>query len=156
MYRTLKRFSLIWSKSVSPPKMQELHEDLIRFFRCSIPGTWTLTESVTSVSSHSLFTLLPVARVCACAQWCLTLCNPMGCSPPGSSVHGILQARILGWVATSYSRGSSRPSDRTPYVLGALHWQVDSLPLGPPRKLLQVAYKNTNSDLPFQKNTWQN
>ena len=37
----------------------------------------------------------------------LTLCNPMDCSPPGSSVHGILQARILEWVAISSSRGSS-------------------------------------------------
>ena len=36
-------------------------------------------------------------------------CDPMGCSPPGSSVHGILQARILEWAATSFSRGSSRP-----------------------------------------------
>ena len=41
------------------------------------------------------------------AQFCLTLCNPMDCSLPGSSVHGILQARILEWVAISYSRGSS-------------------------------------------------
>ena len=38
---------------------------------------------------------------------CLTLYDPMDCSPPGSSVHGILQARILEWVATSYSRGLS-------------------------------------------------
>ena len=43
----------------------------------------------------------------------LTLCNPMDCSLPGSSVHGILQARILEWVAISFSRGSSQPSDRT-------------------------------------------
>ena len=40
-------------------------------------------------------------------------CNPMDCSPPGSSVHGISQARILEWVATSFSRGSSRPRDQT-------------------------------------------
>ena len=39
----------------------------------------------------------------------LTLCNHMDCSPPGSSVHGILQARILEWVAISFSRESSRP-----------------------------------------------
>ena len=45
--------------------------------------------------------------------WCLTLCNPMDCSPPGSSVLGILQARILEWVAISFSRGSSRPRDQT-------------------------------------------
>ena len=40
-------------------------------------------------------------------------CNPMDCSPPGSSAHGILQARILEWVAISFSRGSSQPRDRT-------------------------------------------
>ena len=42
-----------------------------------------------------------------------TLCNPMDCSPPGSSVHGILQARILEWVAIPFSRGSSWPRDGT-------------------------------------------
>ena len=41
----------------------------------------------------------------------LTLCIPVDCSPPGSSVHGILQARILEWVAISFSRVSSRPRD---------------------------------------------
>ena len=43
------------------------------------------------------------------AQSCLTLCDPMDGSPPGSSVHGILQARILKWVASPSSRGSSQP-----------------------------------------------
>ena len=46
-------------------------------------------------------------------QSCLTLCDPVDHSPPGSSVHGILQARILEWVAISFSRGSSQPRDRT-------------------------------------------
>ena len=46
-------------------------------------------------------------------QSCLTLCDPMDCSQPGSSIHGILQARILVWVAISFSRGSSRPRDPT-------------------------------------------
>ena len=41
------------------------------------------------------------------AQLCPTLCNPMDCSPPGSSVHEILQARILEWVAIPFSWGSS-------------------------------------------------
>ena len=50
---------------------------------------------------------------CLVAQSCLALYNPMDCSPPGSSVHGILQARILVRVATSFSRGSSQPRDRT-------------------------------------------
>ena len=44
-------------------------------------------------------------------QLYLTLCDPMDCSPPGSSVHGILQARILQWVAISFSRESSQPRD---------------------------------------------
>ena len=42
-----------------------------------------------------------------------TLCEPMDCSPPGSSVHGILQTRIVEWVAIPFSRGSSRPRDQT-------------------------------------------
>ena len=46
-------------------------------------------------------------------QLCPTLCNPVGCSLPGSSIHGILQARILEWVSISFSRGSSQPRDRT-------------------------------------------
>ena len=47
------------------------------------------------------------------AQSCLTLCDPMDCSLPGSSVHGIFQARVLEWIAISFSSGSSRPRDRT-------------------------------------------
>ena len=47
------------------------------------------------------------------AQSCLTLCDPMDCSLPGSSVHGIFQARVLEWIAVSFSRRSSRPRDRT-------------------------------------------
>ena len=46
-------------------------------------------------------------------QSCLTLWDPLNHSPPGSSAHGILQARILEWVAISYSRGSSWPGDQT-------------------------------------------
>ena len=52
-------------------------------------------------------------HVLACVLLCLTLCYPMDCSPPGSSVHGIFQARTLGWVAISYPRGSSWPRDWT-------------------------------------------
>ena len=61
------------------------------------------------------------------AQSCLTLYNPMDCSPPDSSVHGILQARILEWVAISSSRGIFLTQASNLYLLGLLHWQVDSL-----------------------------
>ena len=47
------------------------------------------------------------------AQLYPTLCDPMDCNPPGSSVHGILQARILEWVAISFFRGSFPHRDRT-------------------------------------------
>jgi len=47
------------------------------------------------------------------AQLCMTLCDPMDYSLPGSSVHGIFQARVLEWVAISFSRGSSQPRDWT-------------------------------------------
>ena len=43
-----------------------------------------------------------------------TLCDPVDCSLPGSSLHGVLQSRILEWVAISFSRGSSQPRDGTP------------------------------------------
>ena len=67
--------------------------------------------------SSSLYTILSAAlckwSVSEVAQSCPTLCDPVDCSLPGSSVHGILQAWILEWVAISFSRGSSRPRDWT-------------------------------------------
>ena len=66
--------------------------------------------------------------VCVCVSCSIVLCNPMDCSPPGFLVHGISQARILEWVAISFSRRSSPPRDWT-WVL-----QVDSLPSEPPGK----------------------
>ena len=56
----------------------------------------------------------------------------MSCSPSGSSVHGILQARILEWVGMPSARGSSQQGSNQ-HLLGLLHWQADSLPLVPPR-----------------------
>ena len=63
------------------------------------------------------------------AYSCPTVCDPTECSPPGSSVHGTLQARILGWVAISSfpppGVGLSTPGIG-PHLLHLLHWQVDS------------------------------
>ena len=64
------------------------------------------------------------------AQSCLSLCDPRDCSLPGSSVHGILQARILEWVTIPFSRGSSDPGIKP--RSSAL--QVESLPSEPPGK----------------------
>ena len=75
------------------------------------------------------------------AQSCPTLCNLMDCSPPGSSVHGILQARTLQWVAIPFSRGSSWPRIES----GSPALQADSLPSEPPGKPLNA----TNPCLSF-------
>ena len=69
---------------------------------------------------------------CLVAKSCSTLCDPMDCSPPGSSVHGISQARILEWIVISFSRGSSQPRDQTliscicKWIL--YHWAAIGLP----------------------------
>ena len=64
----------------------------------------------------NLLILPPLSFVCMydqLLQLCLTLCNPMDCSPPGSSVHGILQAKILEWISMLSSRESSLSRDHT-------------------------------------------
>ena len=57
--------------------------------------------------------MLQMRRRRRVAQLCLTLCDPMDCSLPCSSVHGIFQAIVLEWIAISFSRGSSQPRDQT-------------------------------------------
>ena len=80
-----------------------------------------LTVLLTSYSIH--FECEVKALV---TQLCPTLCDPMDCSPPGSSVHGIFQARILEWVANFLLQGTFLTQGLNPSLL---HWQVDSLPL---------------------------
>ena len=67
--------------------------------------------SFLSLLKKPKFSFFKNGEMCVCAQSYLTLCDTMDCSLPGSSVHGILQARILEWVAISFSRGSSQPRD---------------------------------------------
>ena len=75
-------------------------------------------------------------RACVLSlESCPTLCDPMDCSQPGPSVHGLLQARILEWIVISSFRISSRPGDRTPHFLCLLHWRAGSLPVAPPGKV---------------------
>ena len=57
--------------------------------------------------------LIQQKRLSEVAQSCMALCDPMDCSPPGSSVHRILQARILELVAVPFSKGSSQPRNQT-------------------------------------------
>ena len=68
----------------------------------------TSTLKIKTIISKIKANLFPVWDGCESefTQSCLTLCDPMDCSPSGSSIHGIFQARILEWVAISFSRGS--------------------------------------------------
>ena len=92
----------------------------------------------TSHVYKDILTQIRLHTLCVCAKslhLCLTLCDPIDCSPPGSSVCRILQARILEWVAMS-SRGSSWPRDGNPSHISCTdrqvlyHWRH----LGSPRK----------------------
>ena len=104
------------------------------FFFVVVVGS-TLVKIVGNIGFHSLFfshgtyhyfkcikfkelgldQILKKTKVCCClaTKLCATLCDPMDYSLPGSSVHGSLQARILEWVAISFSRGSSWSRDQT-------------------------------------------
>ena len=97
--------------------------------------------------------------VCMCAkllQSCLTLCDPMDCSPTDSSVHGILQARILEWLPFP-PPGDLRlfpTQGLNPRLLCLLHWQASSLPIVPPGKPYIYIYTDieiNGIELRFQK-----
>ena len=73
-------------------------------------------------------------------QSCSTVCNPMDCSPAGSSVHGILQARIVKCTAMPSSRGIFPTQGSNPRLLCLLRWQAGSLPLAPHGKPMDYLY----------------
>ena len=91
-------------------------------------------------------------RVCALAQLCLIPYNPKDCSPPGSSAHGIIQARKLEWVAMPSSQEIFPIQGSKPRLLPLLHWQVGSLqlvPPGKPKRVWSVAFNTHNSTLRY-------
>ena len=96
------------------------HVKLKECVLCSFCTEFCKCQAALSDSDRSFISLLifyffyGLLRSKRVAQLCPTLCNPLDCSPPGPSVHGILQARMLEWVAMPFSRGSSRPRDQTP------------------------------------------
>ena len=77
-----------------------------------LPRPWDSPSKNIGVGCCFLLQFMKVKSESEVAQSFPTLCDLMDCSLPGSSIHGILQARILEWVAISFCRGSSRPRDR--------------------------------------------
>ena len=85
---------------------------IYRFFFCCFPLSLLIQDVVFLKEKLPTTSLSSWKLVVVWLLWsCLTFCDPMDCSLPGSSVHGILQARILEWVAIPFSRGSSQPRD---------------------------------------------
>ena len=117
-----------------------LSPSALRFPGCTFPFTWYKRVWHTPwpvLEPESRLHLLGKVFLIYClfssfesevAQSCLTLFDPMDCSPPGSSVHGISQARILEWIAISFSRGGIKP--RFPTL------QVDAVASEPPGRPL--------------------
>ena len=95
-------------------------------FCTSFPG-----DSQVFASLRTCCCVCVCVHACSVTQLFLTLCDPMDCSPPGSSVHGILQARVLEWVAVSSSWGCSQQF---------LRWQVQSFTIEPPGKPLSYIF----------------
>ena len=91
------------SDSVRPHRRQPIR----------LPHPWDSPGKNTGVGCHFLLQCMKVKSESEVAQSCPTLLNPMDCSLPGSSIHGIFQARVLELVAISFSRGSSQPRDQT-------------------------------------------
>ena len=106
----VKKKNYIYSSKINKPKKgNKIIRQLLQYYVCVCVSVYVLV-----------------------VQSCPTLCNPMDCSWPGSSIHGILQARILEWVVMPFSRGLSQPRDQP--TSPAL--QADSLPSELPGKSL--------------------
>ena len=109
----------LWMNKISLFKAEGLVKFLHAFSTCKLlpqPANFPVLISCNG-SFFWLFFMFNLdllrKHVCSVAQSCPTPWDPMDCSPPGSSVHGIFQGKILEWVAISSSRGSSWPRDQT-------------------------------------------
>jgi len=107
--------------------------------------TFIINISHNQYTLESMYTIICVLHEILCMhakllQLCLTLCNPRDSSLPDSSVHGILQARVLERVAMPSCKGSSCSQGLSPSLLCLLHWQPTSLPLAPPEKPHKISH----------------
>ena len=126
-----------WTGYVFPSKiLDEVSSlDSTNSLRCGAQGDICIKLFFLITCVGTIFMFCQFRFHMMCAQSCPTLCDSTDCSPPGSSVRGFFQVRILEWVDISYSRGSSwargwvSSQPNNPSVLSLLCWQVDSLPL---------------------------
>ena len=129
---------ITWESIYKIPKWNALYKNRNDLAICFLNGSCNYVFIIVYIifyqSNENWSFLCLYSHACRHAkslQSCLTLWDPVNCSPPGTTVHGIFQARILEWVAMPSSRGSSWPGDRTS-VSCLLHWQACALLLAPP------------------------
>ena len=146
MVSNLKLLDYFWNFpcSIFRPQLTESNWNLGKLLNKGLGGllyvypAWVLQVFRLRFYSSNGSLVIPLSLGCCylVAKSRATLCHSMDCGPPGSSVHGISQARILEWVAISFSRGSSQPRDRICLLLGRwilYHWATWAL----------VAFSNT-------------
>ena len=115
IYFSLLSVPVLSWESINHLKVVRPRMNFFPHFGSHIPDSspWTLMENVDIQRTGPVIRPGSSRGVCVCvcgrAQSCLTLCDSMDCNPPGSSVHGIFQAKILEWVVISSSGGSSWP-----------------------------------------------
>ena len=104
------------STDMNLSKLHEMAKWTEKAGMLQVMGSQTVGHSLATTTTSSSSSIVLVAKSCP------TLCDPMDCSPPGSYVHGILQARILEWVAIPFPRGSFQPRNRTCVSCIASRW----------------------------------
>ena len=140
---------LPFSYFVAPARLSEPHYSMYGLWTSStgLPGSW-LKGKISSISKFSESALNMILRwftrtlkwekhcsgPAKSSQSCPTLCDPMDCSLRGSSVHGILQAKILGWIAMPHSQGIFLTQGSNQCLVMSPTLQGASLPLAPPGK----------------------
>ena len=112
--RILEWVAIPFSKGFSHPRVTQVSCTAGRFFII-----WATKEAKRWLGDDmGILLLLVILGTVLGTQSCLTLCDSIDCSQPGFSVHGILQARVLDWIAIPSSRGNFQPSDWTLVILG--------------------------------------
>ena len=110
---------------------------------------WDSPGKNTGVGCHFLLQCMKVKSQSEVAKSCPTLSDPMDCSPPGSSIHGIFQARVLEWGAIAFSGGQTEPSPKVSQQLNYNDWkQLGFLP----QKICNIIipmFSNPGSSSPF-------